>query len=144
MTAWTAEALSVAGSTSATAQISTLAQVENTRLSGGDNDYHIVLSDPSDGNIDTVLNLVRNRLKDAQVSLSADESSGSSKSSNHSEDSSNSGGEVCCLALTPSCLACAAGMTVDEFCKANPNKYGCPGLPECRCATNDISFDGGE
>jgi len=33
---------------------------------------------------------------------------------------------VCCKAMTASCLACSKGMTIDEFCQNNPNRYGCP------------------
>ena len=32
----------------------------------------------------------------------------------------------CCKALTAECLACVAGETVEEYCKANPETIGCP------------------
>jgi copper chaperone CopZ len=31
----------------------------------------------------------------------------------------------CCLALTPSCLACSECVSVEEFCLENPGKFGC-------------------
>ena len=31
---------------------------------------------------------------------------------------------MCCMAITPECLACGAGMSVDDFCAMNP-------MPEC-------------
>merc|ERR1719323_342159 len=34
--------------------------------------------------------------------------------------------QVCCLAMTAECLSCAAGQTVEEYCKANPKTAGCP------------------
>ena len=33
---------------------------------------------------------------------------------------------ACCEALTAECLACGAGMTVDDYCRENPETIGCP------------------
>ena len=32
---------------------------------------------------------------------------------------------ACCMALTASCLACAENISVEEYCKKNPNTVGC-------------------
>merc|ERR1712110_453627 len=32
---------------------------------------------------------------------------------------------MCCMALTASCMACAAGMTVEEYCQNGNNAIGC-------------------
>jgi len=32
---------------------------------------------------------------------------------------------VCCKAMTAQCLSCAAGVSVDEYCKENPHTAGC-------------------
>jgi hypothetical protein len=41
---------------------------------------------------------------------------------------------LCCKALTASCLACSKGMSVQEYCKKNPGKYGCkPVKPPKMC-----------
>ena len=37
---------------------------------------------------------------------------------------------VCCTAMTPTCLACAAGVSVDEYCAKFPGKFGCPSSPK--------------
>ena len=33
---------------------------------------------------------------------------------------------ACCKAMTKTCLACAAGITVETYCAKNPGKFGCP------------------
>ena len=33
---------------------------------------------------------------------------------------------ICCQALTASCEACKAGVTVEEYCRRNPLMNGCP------------------
>merc|ERR1711871_957273 len=38
---------------------------------------------------------------------------------------------MCCRAMSAACLACSQGMSVKEFCKKSPGKYGCP-KPEQR------------
>ena len=35
------------------------------------------------------------------------------------------GDRVCCMAMTPACLACAAGVTVDAYCAWHPQVPGC-------------------
>jgi hypothetical protein len=32
---------------------------------------------------------------------------------------------ACCKAMTKTCLACAAGITVETYCAKNPGKFGC-------------------
>jgi len=34
--------------------------------------------------------------------------------------------QMCCRAMTSSCLACSAGMTEDSYCEKNPSTPGCP------------------
>ena len=43
---------------------------------------------------------------------------------------------ACCEALTAECLACGAGMTVDDYCRENPETIGCPEAP-CPDADGD-------
>ena len=53
---------------------------------------------------------------------------------------------VCCRAMTPSCLACDAGLTVEEYCEDNPSTYGCTGPsaePEGAWEADVIGDDGG-
>ena len=33
----------------------------------------------------------------------------------------------CCRALNRSCLACSAGLSVEEYCNRHPGQHGCPG-----------------
>lgn len=33
---------------------------------------------------------------------------------------------ACCRALTKGCMACAAGLSVEDYCNKNPGKHGCP------------------
>ena len=33
---------------------------------------------------------------------------------------------ACCQAVTADCLACTAGISVEEFCLDNPDIEGCP------------------
>ena len=33
---------------------------------------------------------------------------------------------ICCKAMTKKCLACSKGVSVEEFCKTNSGKFGCP------------------
>merc|ERR1711939_1169730 len=35
-------------------------------------------------------------------------------------------GKPCCRAKSARCLACSRGVSVKEFCKTSPGKYGCP------------------
>ena len=39
--------------------------------------------------------------------------------------------KMCCKAMTASCLACAADMSVSEFCAKNPSTVGCPSPRAC-------------
>lgn len=32
---------------------------------------------------------------------------------------------VCCRAMTATCLACAAEISIDDYCKENPKTVGC-------------------
>ena len=41
----------------------------------------------------------------------------------------------CCQALTAPCLACSAGLTVDEYCQQNPGTSGCPTTTCCQAMT---------
>lgn len=43
---------------------------------------------------------------------------------------------MCCKAMTPSCLACAAGMTVAEWCAARPDHPFADGCPAAPAAAN--------
>ncbi len=36
---------------------------------------------------------------------------------------------VCCMAMTKTCLACAAGISVEAYCAKNPGRFGCTGGP---------------
>ena len=36
---------------------------------------------------------------------------------------------VCCMAMTATCLSCAAGVTKEEYCASNPKVAGCPKKP---------------
>jgi hypothetical protein len=33
--------------------------------------------------------------------------------------------KICCRAMTANCLACAAGLTIKEYCDENPTTAGC-------------------
>ena len=37
----------------------------------------------------------------------------------------NTPGTMCCKALTAECLACSEGMSVNDYCRENPNANGC-------------------
>merc|ERR1712072_42267 len=39
----------------------------------------------------------------------------------------------CCRALSVKCLACAAGVTEEEFCESKPETFGCPEPPRVCC-----------
>eukprot|EP00212_Chloropicon_laureae_P004230 CAMPEP_0197489614 /NCGR_PEP_ID=MMETSP1311-20131121/4353_1 /TAXON_ID=464262 /ORGANISM="Genus nov. species nov., Strain RCC856" /LENGTH=269 /DNA_ID=CAMNT_0043033943 /DNA_START=75 /DNA_END=880 /DNA_ORIENTATION=+ len=40
---------------------------------------------------------------------------------------------ACCMAMTASCLACSARMTVDEYCQRYPTTIGCESEPPVCC-----------
>ena len=40
-------------------------------------------------------------------------------------------GRICCKAMIPQCLACAAGLSVTEYCAKNPGNFGCPKQKAC-------------
>ena len=42
---------------------------------------------------------------------------------------------MCCKALTANCMACAKGMSVDEYCKRAPTTVGCTAVEETTAAT---------
>jgi len=42
-----------------------------------------------------------------------------------------SAGPICCKALIATCLSCANGQTVEEYCEANPRTSGCPDPRVC-------------
>jgi hypothetical protein len=44
--------------------------------------------------------------------------------------SAEGGGRICCKAMTASCLACAAGITPNEYCKKYPKTQGCKPEPD--------------
>lgn len=37
---------------------------------------------------------------------------------------------ICCQALTASCMACAKGISIREFCSKNPGYMGCPSVDD--------------
>ena len=39
----------------------------------------------------------------------------------------------CCKANTAKCLACASGMSIEEYCINNPSKVGCEEYPRICC-----------
>ena len=44
-----------------------------------------------------------------------------------SSDNSPNPNRACCYANTAECLSCAAGMSVEEYCRRNPRVVGCDG-----------------
>lgn len=47
---------------------------------------------------------------------------------------------TCCRALTPSCMACAAGLSVEDYCNKHPGRHGCAKKPvECNPQTGPSS-----
>ena len=42
------------------------------------------------------------------------------------QDNKPSPPRMCCRAMTKACLACSKGVSVEEFCKTNGGKFGCP------------------
>ena len=50
----------------------------------------------------------------------AEETTTESDSAEEAEDA-----VACCMALTADCLACAEGVSVEEYCAANPETAGC-------------------
>ena len=47
---------------------------------------------------------------------------------------------MCCMALTADCMACAKGMSVEEYCKRAPTTMGCPAVvKETTAAPTDNS-----
>lgn len=46
------------------------------------------------------------------------------------EPTQESNSQICCQAMTASCLACQANMTIEEYCEENPETAGCEELNE--------------
>jgi hypothetical protein len=53
---------------------------------------------------------------------------------------------VCCEAMNAQCLSCSAGVSIEEYCKANPGTNGCPSIePGCalmRCEAGTVCIEG--
>jgi len=47
--------------------------------------------------------------------------------------SGETGGMMCCMAMTASCLSCSAGQSMEDYCKGNPDTVGCEEIEDKEC-----------